>query len=529
MEIDLTTLGILSSATQAFLQRSDNITGLIPGNHPFFSVESAIKEKEHFPKANREILVEILREQYKRLDIKDNLVVNANIEALLSENTFTVTTGQQLHLFMGPAFMIYKLISTVKAAKEFESKFPGKKFIPVYWLASEDHDFAEIRNTPLFGQNYEWQTIQSGACGNYHLRDLPTLFGQLKQKLANDPKALSLIGEFETIYSSSSTLSDATIKLTHHLFSQYGLICIDANTHRLKSLFIPIIKKELLERKSEQAFNTFSGTMSDKGLSLQLKSRDINLFYLKEDSRDRITYEGGNYKVVGTDITFNEEAMLAEVDAFPERFSPNALLRPVYQETVLPNIAYIGGNAEINYWLQLKDVFELYGTGAANLILRQSIWILKSKQMEWLQSHNIALTDLFNVRSEQDKLKMVAQSDVQNPYTDIAERFKNIKSEILDHIAGDRFSNLKEVSETGKGLEKHLKELVKMKHEQMAEKNSRELSKLDQLLNSGFGSRHIQERTVYTIEYLISHGNYIDQCFNNTGSKTGHGYFFTLQ
>jgi uncharacterized protein YllA (UPF0747 family) len=283
-----------------------------------------------------------------------------------------------------------------------------------------------------------------------------------------------------------------------------------------------------MNRKSIQAFENFNEQMAKQDLSLQLKGRDINLFYLKDDIRARIEYKDGRYAVAGTSITFNTSELEAEINNFPERFSPNAVLRPVYQETVLPNVAYIGGNAEINYWLQLASVFTHFKTVPPALILRQSAWLIRPKQAEWLDSKNITINDLFKIRTEQDKFDKLNQGNVANPFPEQLDKFTRLKDKTLDMAGKDGLKHIRETAESWKHFEKNLKELIKAKNEQLTETGQKEIIKLEQLLNNGFSGKSIQERTVYSIEFLINKSDYIKNCMEYLVFKPGSGYFLQL-
>lgn len=524
-EIDLNAIGFLSNTTSAFLKKDPALLALIPSAHPYHSAEIALNLKHNFPIEKRNALVHVLKEQYAEIGLGDNVSINNLIESLNASNTYTVTTGQQLHLFMGPAFMVYKLLSAVKAAEAYSREFPECKFIPVFWLASEDHDFEEIKNTPVFGQQYPWVTNQTGACGEFHLKDINTVFDPLFEKFKTDAVTSDLLKKFEAIYASSETLSIATRKLTHLLFGEYGLLCIEPNNKTLKGLFRPVIEKEIFEHQSENLFNNFSATMSQSGFHLQLKARSINLFYLSKDSRNRIELKDGKYFINNTDIQFSKEEMSAEIANYPERFSPNAVLRPVYQECILPNIGYIGGNAEINYWLQLKEIFTYHGISPSALILRQSVWTMRLKQWKLLENNDLSPISLFKAEGKMALLAAMENDKVHNPLDLILTNFTSIKKSAQDTIHSMGLGNLNTLLELGKQYEKALKDAQKQCNEKLLERKGAEFGKIEQLKNEIFNLSAIQERVTYSLEYLIKAPDYINFCSKNLIFKPGFGFF----
>ena len=152
-------------------------------------------------------------------------------------------------------------------------------------------------------------------------------------------------------------LATATRFLANELFKKEGLVILDGESKSLKNLFIPYMNEEL---KNQSSFKTVSETnlkLTSDEYSIQVNPREINLFYIEDNLRERIIFENGKYKVNNTKIEFSQVEILAEVDKNPEKFSPNVILRPLYQEVILPNLCYIGGGGEIAYWLQLKSNF----------------------------------------------------------------------------------------------------------------------------------------------------------------------------
>ena len=295
---------------------------------------------------HRKILVEVLQEQYADLDISD--LVKDNIDSLKKKNTFTVTTGHQLNIFTGPLFFIYKIVTTINICKELSDKFPEYNFVPVYWMASEDHDFDEINHVFVDGEKFVWETDQTGAVGNFTTEELAKLADEI-------PGKTSL---FKKAYTGTGNLANAGRHYVNELFGDKGLVVIDANNRALKGEFSEIVKDELLNHTSFAKVTERSEFLVEQGYKPQLNPREINLFYLEDNLRARIEEIDGVFTIVDTDLSFTQEEILKLVDEYPERFSPNVILRPVYQEVILPNLGYVGGPAELAYWLQFKEMFD---------------------------------------------------------------------------------------------------------------------------------------------------------------------------
>ncbi|HEV7382344.1 MAG TPA: bacillithiol biosynthesis cysteine-adding enzyme BshC, partial [Dyadobacter sp.] len=318
------------------------------------NASQAIESKSGFDAEKRRTLVDVLEKQYKGQPNKPDF------STLLDANTFTVTTGHQLNIFTGPLYIIYKIVTTIKLARELKQAYPNHNFVPVYWMATEDHDFAEIASFHLFGETFKWEGEHQGAVGRLNPKELESILKVLPTKPLLFAKA----------YLENDTLTDAVRCYMHELFGSEGLICLDADHADLKRHFLPVIAEELTQSVAEKLVTETTSKLADLGYHTPLNARQINLFYLRDNLRERIVREEDLFKVLNTDITFSEEAILKEAEEHPEYFSPNVVLRPLYEEIILPNLAYIGGPSELPYWMQLKGVFDHYQTPFPMLIPR---------------------------------------------------------------------------------------------------------------------------------------------------------------
>ena len=359
------------------------------GRFPTISAfQDQIKEKEkNFPATSRQILKEVLTAQYVSLTITEK--VSRNIEALGDKKTFTVTTGHQLNIFTGPLYFIYKIVSVVNACKALSDAYPDYHFVPVYWMASEDHDFEEISYFKFNGTKYTWKTDQKGGVGRFDPRSLKEIIKEL-------PGDVSI---FEKAYGRHEKLSDAVRYYVNQLFGEQGLVVIDADNTRLKSLFKVVIKDDLFNHSAKQAVETTNAALSKAGYSTQVFARDINFFYLDNQVRERFELIGDRFTVLDSEVSFSNEEIERLVESEPEKFSPNVILRPLYQEMILPNLAYFGGPAEVIYWLQLKGVFEHYKVTFPILMPRNFALVMDGPVARKFEKTGLSLIDLFEEKN----------------------------------------------------------------------------------------------------------------------------------
>lgn len=327
---------------------------------------------------DRSTLVETWINQYKELNITNPDSIDL-IKTLNKHNTFTITTAHQPVLFTGPVYFIYKAISAIVLARKLQKLKPEFNIIPVFIIGGEDHDKEEINHLNLFNKKIEWTTDQEGPSGRYKLDGLQQVLEELYEVLGENQHANELKTMLEESFTEYRTYGQAMQYFVHLLLGQYGLIVLNMDDVSLKRLFIPIMKDEILHGRSKSLIEKTQIEIEKSGYKPATFLRDINLFYLSNQQRERLEKEGHKYVVNNGGPEFSEADLIQELEKYPERFSPNVNMRPLYQEMILPNLAYIGGGGEIAYWLERKSHFEHYQIPYPVMIRRDSaFWIDKS-------------------------------------------------------------------------------------------------------------------------------------------------------
>jgi bacillithiol biosynthesis cysteine-adding enzyme BshC len=402
--------------------------------HTIESYAGKMQERSTFP-IDRATLVDVLVQQYDSIGGAKDAVLS-NINALSNDKTFTVTTGHQLNIFTGPLYFVYKILHTIRLAEELQKHYPNNRFVPVYWMATEDHDLAEISFFHLFGKKYEWNTTQTGATGRMETTGLSDICDELEQVFSSQPEGLKLVGLFREAYSQRN-LAQATRHLANALFGQYGLVVVDGDNSALKSSFADAMLRDAFDGDAFKAVTATSRQLSELDYHTQINPREINLFYLADGVRERIVCTDTGFHVLHTELRFTDEALRSEIKAHPEKFSPNVVLRPMYQECVLPNLAYIGGAGELAYWLQLKDAFATMGFSHPVLVLRNHLLLIDGASSSRMAELNLVPQDLFHPVEDLIRahvLETVAAdmdlTDEQQLLTEIYESLKTTASEI---------------------------------------------------------------------------------------------------
>jgi bacillithiol biosynthesis cysteine-adding enzyme BshC len=463
-----------------------------------------IEEKENVHSLqSRLVLVDALKKQYTNVVVSDK--TQENIELLKLKNTYTVTTGHQLNLFTGPLYFLYKIICAINLAEELSQKFPNKNVVPVYWMATEDHDFEEINYFNFEGKKIKWSREDGGAVGRFSTEGLEDVLAVFALQLGGSKNANYLKKLFSKGYLEHNNLADATRYIANELFKEYGLVILDGDDAALKKLFIPFITDELENQTSyKEVLKTI--VKLEENYKIQVNPREINLFYLGENFRERILFENGIYKVNNTSITFSKSEILTAVEANPLDFSPNVIMRPLYQEVVLPNICYLGGGGEIAYWLELKAYFEKVNIPFPILLLRNSVQVVSEKQQKKLDKLNISHEELLLKQHKLLSKKVLENTAIE---IDFNEKIKYLEI---------HFAELKEVAKKTdvsflnavnaqerkqvKGLENLQKRLI------IAEKRRQKdlVERISVLQNEMLPNQSLEERQRNFSEHYLAYG-----------------------
>lgn len=470
-QIEFSETGFFSKLMTDYLNGDTKLEAFYQYKPNLQSFEKAIIDKSK-EKIDRATLANSLRNQYGNLSIEGSKV-EANINRLEKSNTFTVTTGHQLGLFTGPLYFIYKILSTINLAEKLAAEYPENSFVPVFWMASEDHDFAEINHTYVLGQRLEWESGEKGAVGRMKTEGVQPALDRMTELAGDREHANSLMEMLNTAYKDQKNLTEATRYVVHELFKEYGLIILDGDDADLKKLMEPAFKDELLNGSSFKAIQATNERLGEH-YKLQVNPREINLFGLAEGIRERIVKREGerNYELNNTSRLYTEDELLQRLEDHPEEFSPNVVLRPLYQETILPNLAYIGGGGEMAYWFQLKGVFEHHKVNFPMLLLRNSVMWIDGPTTKRMQKLELEITDLF---ADEDQIigdfvrkHATEETELDAQKAQVEEVYKSIRSkaEAIDQsLVGAIQAELQKQLKAIDGMEKRLVKAEKRKQE----------------------------------------------------------------
>ncbi len=452
--------GAFSKIALDYVDRSEALMSFAAHQPDPGGISAAIAARKNF-NTNRELLVAELKKQYKDIDTSSS--VQKNIELLLSPETFTITTAHQNNIFTGPLYFIYKILHAIKLADHLNNTQATHRFVPVYYIGSEDADLDELNHIHLDSEKIEWKTRQTGAVGRMKVdKDFLKLIDHIEGRLGVLPNGGEAVTLVRQAYQAGDDIQTATFKIVNALFASYGLIVLLPDNAALKAQMMKVFEDDLVGQVASGIVGNTSARLGEL-YKVQAHPRDINLFYLEGDIRERIEMRGDSYHVLNTKLNFSKDQMLAQLREHPERFSPNVILRGLYQETILPNIAFIGGGGELAYWLELKDLFDHYGTPFPVQVLRNSFLIIENKLKEKIHKLGLTVEDIFKpgeqlvndlVSSHTDKKLQLngVLSDTGQLYDTIKKQAGSIDTTLEKHVEALKTTTLHRLRELEKKM-----------------------------------------------------------------------------
>ncbi|MCB9202237.1 MAG: bacillithiol biosynthesis cysteine-adding enzyme BshC [Flavobacteriales bacterium] len=515
--IKMTTYSDLPKLVSDYLTKQDDVAELYSYT---LSKESILKlSRVKTEKYNlREELIKELKNQYTSIELTKKQ--KEHIDKLESRKTLTITTGHQLNLLTGSVFYHYKIIQTIKLCNELNEEQDEFYYVPIFWMATEDHDFKEINHFYFEGSKYESKGENTIPVGRRKSAEFESILNQYLEKIKYYSNYKELKEIIEKSYFESDSLTEATRKLVQYLYGELGLLCIDGDSKNLKRCMVPYFKKELISQLSYQYISETTQKLKFNNYKVQVNPREINLFYIANEGRFRIVYDNKKelYRIKETILSFSLKEMLSELENNPERFSPNALLRPFYQEIILPNVAYIGGNAEIAYWLELKGFFDSQQVEFPILIPRNSITFINEKQKEKLEKLNIDYFDLLNDKESAIKDYIKKNKTIHIDFDTYEKQIEKMYSEmILESKKTDiTLENLLQAQQKKQfnAFDKLRKRILKAEKRKQVEK----INQIEKLYDELFPFGKPQERILNFSEFFGKDFDFIDVIYENINS-----------
>ncbi len=496
----------ISKRDLAYINQIDLLQDFYKWKPDISAFEEIIKEKKS-QSQDRQLLVEVLQDQYSERN--ETEIQQKSIALLRHENTFTIVTAHQPTLLFGPLYYIFKILSAINVCQNLKEKHPSFNFIPMFISGGEDHDFEEMNHLRLFKQKFEWNNEEfiGGSVGKLSTQGLKEIIESVSEKLGIQNIGAKWLKEVSIpLAESANNYGQFALDLTHSVFRKMGLLVLNMDDHRLKSQFANIMKNELLNASSYKLVSKTQSKLSEKSWKAQTHVREINLFYRTKNQRLRIELKDGIYHIVDSEIVFTQEEILKELADYPDRFSPNVILRPLFQELVLPNLAYVGGGGEIAYWLERKAQFEYYNIPFPMLLRRCSAAIIPHHLLNKIEKLDIDIPVLFQ---EQNSLINAYLQEYSPHDLSIIEEEKAL-SNIFDQLserAADIDPSLRQaVLAEGAKANKILSNVASRIKKAAKKQEETNINRIENIHQSIFPDQSLMERKDNILEYINVYG-----------------------
>lgn len=480
----------------------------------FKNVSTAIASR--YP--HRIELTEILEQQNRRFGCGEATL--ENIRRLRSHATFAVVTGQQVGLFSGPAFTLYKALSAIHLARSLTGQ--GLECVPVFWLATEDHDLEEIATTAVLAESGEMVSVTvrgdrpapGSPVGYARLTgDVEAGLDQIEQALPEGEARTQVMRDLRECYTAGATWGEAFGRFITRLFGRFGVILIDPLHEPLRPIAQPVFSealrepghlRSLLERRAAE--------LAAAGYHAQVHVGEDStlLFATSEGARTPVTHRDDAFYTNGS-----PRATLAEMEArlktAPLEFTPSALLRPIVQDTLLPTVAYIPGPAELAYFAQAQAIYPEFGRPVPVLFPRASFTLANRHEQRLMEKYHLSLDDVW--QGEEHLRRRIAAAGAEGEGTMIwSERLERGEEDLkrfLDGLTGDA----ERVDPTLPDAVRNAKEKMLYQLDRLRGKISRAALERSELL-----TRHERTLTAHLMpegklqERAVSGVNYLGQC-----------------
>ncbi|MDQ7064650.1 MAG: bacillithiol biosynthesis cysteine-adding enzyme BshC [candidate division KSB1 bacterium] len=442
-----------------------------------------------------------------------------NIEDLALGNANVIITGQQVGLFGGPLFVLYKALTAIKLADRLQRICKGC-FVPVFWLATDDTDFAEVNHAHVLTRDYSIETLRLSTgppapvpMAQVHLQtEITDLIARLQQISPETEFIEEILGLLASAYQPGRSLGQAFGAWLMRLLRDFGLIVVDPSDPEIKKLSAAVLAREIHDGSpATQAVLQATESLQAMQYVPQLRLRPgyLNLFYFN-DRRHALALQDG--RIVSTDgrLSFRRAELETELHEHPERFAPNVVLRPVLQDSLFPTIAYVAGPSEIAYFAQLKGVYDLYGVPMPLIYPRKFMTLIEPGIDRLLDKYHLHVRDLWgNIEPlitqytrhhlPESLLNTLAQYRREWP-----EKLQELKSAIRQVDP-----TLEKMTESTAGRVAHaLDQLEKKVVQAGRRKNETVRKQFYKMANSLYPGGSLQERVHNFTPYLFKYGRF---------------------
>jgi bacillithiol biosynthesis cysteine-adding enzyme BshC len=443
----------------------------------------------------------------------------ANIDRLRQKDSVVVITGQQAGLFTGPLYTVFKALTAIKLAEHLRAH--GLNVVPMFWVASEDHDFEEVNHTRLINREGQLVTITYAGCSPKegkpvgHVKLNEKISENIDQMVAALPESEfmpRLVEDLRDSYKAGANFADAFGSMMIKLFGKFGVVLINPLDDRLKAVAGEIYAGAM-SNAPEFASRLLNATaqLEASGYHAQVyaNAEAAPLFMLDEGRRTAMTRrDDGRFYLKGSEKSFGAAELLETVRRCPSCFSPNVTLRPIVQDFLLPTLAYIGGPAEIAYFAQLRPNYGLLNRVDPVALPRASFTLIEKRHAKTMSKYDIKFTDLF--AGFEEVMKMVVERSLDQNTATVFDEIEKVFDDQLDKLNASLTAVDSTLADALKGgREKILYQLHNLRTRFVHNRGKRDETtrqQIERLFAALYPNKNLQEREINVFYFLARYG-----------------------
>jgi len=502
-EFQIEDIDELKSLDKHYWNKPSDFKDLIQGEPDMKYLPSQIEIKSKSYHC-RTLLINVLRRQYASFDPD---WVDSILQPLASERCFAITCAHQANLLGGPLYWWYKIAHTIALAREATRLFPDYQFVPIYYCGSEDHDFEEVSSVNLFGKRISWRSSEEGSVGRMSVEGLQAAISEVKSLFMNDPEGILRVDEIDKLLTNSADYISFYRNLVHYFFRETPLIFFNPDDEQAKSAFTEYVNRELQDQMIFHQSQESVALLNSMGYQPQAHIRVLNQFYCKEHYRNGIYSDGHQFHTKDQKYQWSPEEIKEEIYTHPARFSPNVVMRPLYQELLLPTVVFVGGGAEMAYWLQLKSVFDAQGSPYPILWRRFSAIIFSSGILDKMLKLGVQWDKAFLKIHLLQQYYLEGHSSILQRVQDTQVQLKKFLKEHHDQAGKFSPTFQQSLSADLTRLEQQIDKISQriLKEEKLQHES--DLTKILKIKESLFPDGGLQERSESGIQYFLRYGH----------------------
>jgi len=512
MDIPIDALPFGSRLTKDYLRFDEQVAGFFNGDYRrSITYQAAATVAAGTPRADRRALLERLYHQNESFGMAQ--ATKRHLEQLADPQCLAVVTGQQVGLLTGPLYTIYKALTTCRLAESLAGELQ-RPVVPVFYLATEDHDFDEVRWLGWRNQKYEFEkkiytpalmpqrTPMSGVVLDAAIVDLLQQLDDESEASPFKAQFLNLAGE---CYRPSVTLADAFARFFTTLLADWGVVLLDAADAQLKELAQPIFQQELTEGTSVSAMLRTNRELADRGYHSQLAvhPQRPHLFILTQ-GRHSLEQTDTGLRDMHSGARFTAEQLARE----PARLSPKAALRPIVQDWLLPTIAYVAGPGEIAYWAQLKRVYAGFHLPMPIVVPRASMTLVEAKIRRHLEKFSVSVDKVLTqpTASRQKVEQQLLPQQLTEPLRAVQQLMKETWPQLLQSVSSLDPTLVSPAQKTADQIAGAVEQLQAKLFRALQQKENAMADAWRVILDSLMPANELQERQLNVLPFLIKYG-----------------------